>query len=149
MEQFKIDHYLKDNPGKSFPGFKKLSKLECNIIITSLRNKLMVPDNTSGAELVKIIDKRQTSIKEENAEDDNFSLIELFRKNNISLGKEIYINWYHYDQIDQFKKEDLLNFFDDIWYPSSDDIDIFDEKMENIVSIDHGGFIKILQIHQK
>ncbi len=109
----------------------------------------MVPDNTSGAELVKIIDKRQTSIKEENAEDDNFSLIELFRKNNISLGKEIYINWYHYDQIDQFKKEDLLNFFDDIWYPSSDDIDIFDEKMENIVSIDHGGFIKILQIHQK
>lgn len=39
---------------------------------------------------------------------------------------------------------DLANFFDYIWFPSSDDVDIFDASFDWILSIDHAGFVKLL-----
>ena len=37
-------------------------------------------------------------------------------------------------------------YFDDIWYPDSDDIDIFDQTLSWILTVLHNGDVKILQI---
>ncbi len=44
------------------------------------------------------------------------------------------------------KAEDLISTFSDIWYPSSDDLDIIDGTMQWIVSIDHNGTVRALSV---
>ncbi|EKO31739.1 hypothetical protein LEP1GSC179_0008 [Leptospira santarosai str. MOR084] len=41
---------------------------------------------------------------------------------------------------------DLINNFDDIWYPSVDDIDIIDMSISWILSVSHFGEIKLIDL---
>jgi len=56
------------------------------------------------------------------------------------------LNWYRFDKIDELRFVDLCEKFEDIWYPSSDDLDIFDRNMNWLISIEHSGSIRVLRI---
>jgi hypothetical protein len=49
------------------------------------------------------------------------------------------VSWYRVDQIDEIAFDDLATWFDDIWYPNSDDLDICDDTLSWVVSINHEG----------
>lgn len=40
--------------------------------------------------------------------------------------------------------KDLTEHFDYIWYPGPDDIEIFDDSLSWILSVDHGGYLRVL-----
>lgn len=75
---------------------------------------------------------------------ENFKLIDNLKKIGITPMKEVFINWYRFERIDVFNAVDLDKFFYNIWFPSSDDIDIFDESLNWIVSIRHDGIISYI-----
>jgi len=60
----------------------------------------------------------------------------------ISAEKKVYVNWYRYDNVDEIQFVDLTKYFDDIWYPGLDDIDIFDATFSWILSISHDGAVR-------
>ena len=76
-----------------------------------------------------------------NADEENFDLKTAFSELGIATPNEIYINFNKFESIDILRFDDLSKFFSDIWYPSLDDIEIFDINLSFIVLVRHYGAI--------
>ena len=76
-----------------------------------------------------------------NSNDENFDLSAALSSMKIKCPENVFVNWYRYDNIDKFNLLDLTRYFDDIWYPELDDVDIFDDSFTWIVSVAHSGRI--------
>lgn len=146
MNKIKLDHFRTNNPGKEFPEYSSLSSHDTNFIRKTLRKALSIDSRITDLEFTILVDKMQTVVPECNALRDNFDLRDVFNACCIHPHNKVYINWYRYDDIDELDLEDFIKHFDDIWYPHSDDIDIFDSAFSWIVSVSHNGIIKFLDI---
>lgn len=144
MEKFKVDHFERDNPSKKFPWVSCLSVHEAKAITIKLAEKLKLTfqDNMS---FTKAIVELETPVNSFNAEGEGFKLSKVMSFLNIKPQANIYINWYRYDRIDEMLFVDLDKYFNDIWYPGSDDIDILDTSFSWIVSISHDGTIAFVK----
>lgn len=143
MEQFKIDQFREENNGVSFPDFKSLSERECEEIRQQVCEALGFPANLVGASLSTQLTKLQSYVDGVNAENENFELQAIAKSICIGVQEKVFVNWHQFDKIDQLSFENLAKYFSDIWYPSTDDIDIFDSSLLWIISIDHHGEIQI------
>ena len=144
MEKFKIEHFIKDNPGVGFPHYRELPSSQCHEIVDTIAEKYNIKANDS-LELVNVLAARRTVIEAVNAEDISFDLCYVFKQVQVAPLDMIFINWYRYDRIDTMLFSDLVKYFNDIWYPSADDIDIFDSPLDWILSIDHEGYVWLLR----
>jgi len=145
MEGFKIEHFNKDNPSIKFPKFSALSPKKADKIYQKLSVKLgkdILPQKI----IVKKIFQLGVLIEGINADEDDFVLKKVFDSIGIIPLENVYINWYHFDDIDEIRFSDLDRYFDHIWYPGPDDIDIFDQSFSWILSISHDGSINILNL---
>lgn len=139
MENFKIDLF-KEEYNIDFPYFTHLTKEECDFFIREIINKYNIKNSEKLVEELNIV---QSVIHDFNA-DENFKLVDLFENYNIKYNSKIFINWYKFDNIDEMELVDLDKYFYDIWFPSSDDIDLFDESLNWILSIRHDGCITLI-----
>ena len=71
------------------------------------------------------------------AEDEHFNIEELANSIGIEPQSVVFVNWNRFDKIDRLSFTDLSKFFCDIWYPASDDIDIFDSALLWVLSVTH------------
>lgn len=145
MEKFKIEHFERDNPLKKFPWFRSLNAHELETITQNLSEKLRLTfqDNLS---FTKTIAELGAPVNGVNAEDDGFKLSKVMSFLDIKPQANVYINWYRYDRIDEMTFVDLDEYFDDIWYPGPDDIDIFDTSFSWILSVSHDGDITFVKM---
>jgi hypothetical protein len=140
MEDFKIQLF-KNEYGRVFPWFVRLSAKECSIITEKLL------DNYHVINIDMLLDKIDANegflffIES----GDTFQLTEVLNNLSIEPLENIYINWHRFDNIDIVKIQDVNKYFFDIWFPSSDDIDIFDESLSWIISVRHDGNVSYLK----
>jgi hypothetical protein len=139
METFKIDLFKKEYK-IVFPNFVHLSENECLPLIAQISKKFDLEINN----LIQSISLRQSYLENIDAKD-GFNLIETLNSISILPLAKIYINWYQFDNIDLLFTSDLNKYFYDIWFPSADDIDLFDESLNWIVSIRHDGIVSFLK----
>ncbi len=146
MELFKISNFKKTHKVKLFPTFEEMNNFEIeNIIqnvITEFFGGLEVIDKQN---LLDLIHSKARFIDGINAMDNDFNIKKLLTNNHLDATKFCFINWEVFDLIDKFKIEDVFNYFEDIWYPSSDDIEIISEDFKWIICITHFGGISILK----
>ena len=116
MDQIKLENFRKEY-GFEMPIIRSLSNDECLKIRENLLHKFSL-DNI-----------------------DEFFKIDKFSKLGIATPNEIYINFNKFESIDILRFDDLDKFFSDIWYPSLDDIEIFDINLNWIISVRHYGEI--------
>ncbi|MBR3482957.1 MAG: hypothetical protein IKH45_08795 [Neisseriaceae bacterium] len=144
MQQHKIDNFLREYPEQQFPQVCKLSEKEClsiktiimknfckNNEIDYLLNKLTQPENHCG-----------------NIDKDGVELIYKLINENTTQDF-ILIDWGKFDDIDKMAVNDFIKYFDDIWYPVADDIDVFDKSCSWIMRIAHWGDIFVIQANTR
>ncbi|ASV12356.1 hypothetical protein [Leptospira santarosai] len=146
MEKIKIENFIATYPYKAFPYWEALSIQECAKIKKEIILKLSLPSNVTDLNFIKSIEKKgvfKAILDLDHSENIKTTLV-----NNLPSTKNelIYINWYRMDRIDQMYLIDLINNFDDIWYPSVDDIDIIDMSISWILSVSHFGEIKLIDL---
>jgi len=146
MESFKIEHFEKENGRGSFVSFRSLPDSEADSLRLRLINALGLEYNCSKLDLVRYVDEISSPLDGVNAEDDEFNLSDLVVSLKLSFDEMIYLNWYQFDQIDEMKITDLSNQFDDIWYPSSDDLNIVSVNLNWIISVHHSGTVSVLSL---
>ena len=142
MEAFKIEHFSKVHNGLSFPWFHSLTVDEKQLMQNRLLKKLSMTEDKNTLNLVCTLSEIGKVHQGFNAQDKNFDLIKVFESLGIHTSDCVYINWYRFDQVDKIKLVDLAKYFDDIWYPSSDDLDIFDDNLSWFISISHEGEVR-------
>lgn len=149
MDAIKIDNFGREHPNKDFPRFRSLSIASGNKIQKFLERKLGLSPDSSSLELVKELRANSSLIPDVHAESDTFNLRSTLLNEGIVPKGQMFINWYRFDQIDEISLDDLSTYFDDIWYPAADDIDIFDDSISWIMSIGYSGEVMILRFDER
>ncbi len=116
---------------------------EADGVRAHLAKRLKLPAFTDGASLVAEISKRQSL--HDKCVDQGFELDLILKSAGIVSPKNVFINWYQFDNIDVMTSKDVVRYFDDLWYPSSDDIDLFDSSFAWVVSVRHDGIVAIVK----
>ena len=140
MDKFKIDLF-KEEYGKEFVDFKSLSEKEYTSIKDEIISKYQITDKVT---IIDWLENNKTYLENLDAKD-GFVLTDFLDSLSIQYSDTVYINWFHFDEIDRFNIDDINLYFDDIWFPSSDDIDIFDKNTDWIISIRHDGIVSYLK----
>ena len=135
MDQIKLENFRKEH-GFDMLIIRSLSAAEC----LEIREKLLYKFSLQNIDEFFKIDKF-SRLDGFNADEANFDIKAVFSKLNIATPNEICINFNKFESIDIFRFGDLDKFFSDIWYPSLDDIEIFDLNLNWIVSVRHYGAI--------
>jgi len=139
MESSKIE-YFERNSGIKFPLVIPIEAPELNTIQYKLKQIFGLCEKSELLDLLKVMRSNQIMLNR-NAMEEKFSLLELFSSQGIIPHDFVYINWYRFDVVDKMKLLDLCQYFNDIWYPGPDDIDIFDDSFQWIVSVSYNGII--------
>ena len=146
MHIVKIENFERAKPGQSFPWFRHLNPKESEEIREALMGKLSLGADTDGLTLVQTLLDRSGALEGYDAGADKFALLPVFEQLGLQPEEHVYINWHRFDDIDLISLKDLVSFFDDIWYPAADDLDIFDPSLNWILSVTHSGQIRILKL---
>ena len=141
MQQFKIDNFLEQRPGEAFPKFESLTATQAGNVWQSWARVASQPSDSS--QLIPWIEKRATPLLGVNIEGDEIPLSELFSMLGVEPANNLYVHWDGPLEIDRFTKADLEDRFYDIWYPSADDIEIFDDTFEWMVFVRHFGGVQL------
>ncbi|SRR6266511_4610480 len=143
MQGFKVDNFAKENPGAVFPWVRSLGRDECGEIRARLAQRLGIGASSEARSLLKRLEQVAEEVSPVLLNGEDIDLQETLSKVKIAPLELVYINWYRFDDIDQMKVKDLDRFLSYIWYPSSDDIEVFDELFEWILLLRHDGLIRI------
>lgn len=145
MQDFKRKHFEAVHPGVPFPPIEALSQIEARTLRARLAGRLGSAAD-DGLTLVQQLAARSVLVQGATADSDRFRLLQTLWRLRIRPQPALYINWYRFDEIDRVGAEDLARHFADIWYPSSDDIDILDDTCDWILSIGHSGDIRVARL---
>ena len=135
MDQIKLENFRKEH-GFEMPIIRSLSPDECLKIIENLLHKFSLDDIDEFFKIDKC-----NKLDGFNANEEKFDLKAAFSELGIATPNEICINFNKFENIDILRFDDLFKFFSDIWYPSLDDIEIFDINLSFIFSVRHYGAI--------
>jgi len=135
MDQIKLENFCKEY-GFEMPIVRSLSNDECLKIRENLLHKFSLDDIDEFFKIDKF-----SKLDGFNAGEANFDIKAVFSKLNIATPNEICINFNKFENIDILHFDDLSKFFSDVWYPSLDDIEIFDINLSFIISVRHYGAI--------
>ena len=135
MDQIKLENFRKEH-GFKMPIIRSLSAGEC----LKIRENLLHNFSLQNIDEFFKIDKFN-KFDGFSADEENFDLKAVFSELNIATPNEICINFNKFESIDILHFDDLSKFFSDVWYPSLDDIEIFDINLSFIFSVRHYGAI--------
>lgn len=149
MEQFRIDNFERESAGKKFPPFSSASAQEVAAIRGLVARLVGLPPGIDGLTLVKNVELRSRLCGESNASEDDFDLAGVMtRVVGSDLSCNVFLNWSTFESLDKMSARDVAAFFEYIWYPGADDLDIIDEGGRWVVSIMHYGAVTVLQSHR-
>ena len=147
MEPFKIKNFREAHPGVEPPWFQTLSEPEALEISNRLTSKLGFSEGPiNPLQLVETVYSKSVFVDGLNAEKDGFSLASVFERVGVATPEVILIDWYRFDKITRMKSADVIQYFDDVWYPGPDDIFLFPQSLEWILLVDHGGYMNFLHL---
>ncbi len=135
MDQIKLENFYKEY-GFKVPIIRSLLPDERLKIRENLLHKFSLNDIDEFFKIDKF-----NKFDGFSADEANFDLNALFSELNIATPNEICINFNKFESIDILHFDDLSKFFSDIWYPSLDDVEIFDLNLSFIISVRHYGAI--------
>lgn len=144
MDGIKEANYLRDHPGGRFPDVEMLAPEEVRALRDRLSTMLALDGSFDGAQVVATIRARSAVLEGCDANDVSFSVRRALHDRGIHPLATVYLNWSRLESVDGMLLADLDDSFPYIWYPSSDDLEIFDAALQWILSVTHDGSVMIL-----
>jgi hypothetical protein len=143
MEAFKITLFEQENGGP-FPVHRSLSAAEGQVLRDRLAQQWGLTFAAPMGAFARALASRQTYYPEVNAEDD-FDLLATLTALDIAPLPELFLNWGQFEAVNVFQTADVARYFDDLWYPAADDLDLFDASLRWVVSIRHDGVVSFVR----
>lgn len=148
MDAFKRVNFERAHPGAQFPELVAADRALALDLRARLARRLGMLPSADGLTLVQAIARRSTLLDGVDAQATDFDLRRVLRALGIPPAPKVLINWYRLDDLDEIAFDALVERFQDLWYPGSDDIEILDETCDWIVSISHTGDVRYLDLRQ-
>jgi hypothetical protein len=147
IEDFKIERFKIDFPDAEFPVVHALPSEKCVDLKRKLAEKLGLATNVAPVQLLETL---YNSFHIEQAgfvtTDPGFNLDTLLTESGVRTPQQVCINWNQFDHVDEIKLTDLVKYFHYFWYPSSDDIEIFDNTLRWVTLVRHDGAVRVVRL---
>ena len=143
MEAFKIGLFEQQHRGP-FPLFRTLPLEECQQWRERLAYRLGLPAAGTALEFACDLVSRQAYVPEANAME-GFALLPTLTALGITPAPELFLNWARFEAVDAFATADVARYFDDLWYPATDDVDVFDASARWLLSVRHDGVVSFIR----
>jgi hypothetical protein len=148
LDQFKRDNFRKFNPLVPFPETTVLVADECDSVREQLALRLGGSPGQSGAEVTQRIAEEADFVRGVDAKKDDFKIEALLHRLGLDHSEYALLNWGNLDELDRVRVRDLGDYFSDIWYPDSDDLDIIDPQFRWVLSVRHDGVVSVIRFSQ-
>jgi hypothetical protein len=147
IEDFKLERFKKDFPDAEFPTVHATPYEQCVDLKREFAQKLGLATNAASIQLLETL---YSSFLKGHAgtvaTDPGFNLDTLLRESGVKTPQQVYLNRNQFDHIDELKFADLVEYFHYFWYPSSDDIEIFDDGLCWVALIRHDGAVRVVHL---
>jgi len=147
IEDFKLERFKIVFPDTEFPVVHALPSEKCVDLKRKLAEKLGLATNVAPVQLLETL---YNSFHIERAgivaTDPGFNLGTLLRESGVKTSQQVYINWNQFDHVDEIKLTDLVKYFQYLWYPSSDDVEIFDDTLRWVALVRHDGAVRVVRL---
>jgi hypothetical protein len=145
MHEVKIKNFEALHPGTSFPRHRHLDVVECELLRATMASNLRLAGGSTALEILQALEARAIDIQDVMPSEESFCFAELFRRLQLE-SINIYVNWSSFDDIDEMALTTFSDAFDDLWYPSSDDIEIFDQSQKWVLLVRHFDVVQIVRM---
>jgi hypothetical protein len=142
MDDLKWQLFAENYPGAAFPSFRSLSAAEMEPLRRRMAERVRLPADVDSLDLVRRVYDVETWFRDLDAQAESLRLDEAFRRANITPPAQVLVNWYRFENVDELAVADLIRYFHDIWFPGVDDIAIFDESCDWVLSVMHYGSVR-------
>jgi len=143
VQDYKIANFERSNPSQSFPAFRRVGREESREFAERIAERLRLPPPIDSLKLVRRIQSCLKPVPGVSPLADEFKLSQLFWQLQIPAPESVFVNWYRFDDVDEFQFADLESHFSDVWYPSSDDIELFDASLKWLIAVSHDGAVSV------
>lgn len=143
MQILKIANFHQANPSETFPAFRHLDDAEVHRLASRLASRLRLPSPATALMLARRVSSGVVPVTGVTALSETFRLSQVLWTLQIAPPESVFINWHQFDDVDELRFSDVEAHFADLWYPSSDDIEIFDSSMNWLLSIAHDGSVGV------
>jgi hypothetical protein len=131
MDSFKLALFQQEHQ-RAFPPYRPLPKAEAQHLRATLAENLGLDASSFETALAaKQVFDHVSAVEE------RFDLLATLARLRIRPSPDLFINWHQFERVDSLRARDLDHYFDDIWFPAVDDIDLFDQQADWVVSIRH------------
>jgi hypothetical protein len=130
--------------GAELPAVQHLTESECEQIRRRIAARLGLP-SSDGSQLSEALRLRQVLLSA-NICDEGFRFSEVLSEAKISPLPFVYVNWANFNMIDRFETRFIMRYLQDILYPGGDYVEIFDDDVNWIASVDYECHIRLLII---
>lgn len=145
METFKREHFQAEHPDQTFPAIEPIAERDAEFVRNEWSRKLDVEPEADPLTLLNAAEARSEAVNGAAGEED-FNLADILIRAGVRAAETVYINWDRFDAIDAIALRDLSAFFDFIWYPAVDDIEVFDRTCSWMLLIRHYGAVRLLRL---
>lgn len=123
------------------PSLESLSADTVTAVREKLNKSLGLPKDASGLLLARALRAASTLASDKSIESDGHALTSVVA--GLAGGSEgfVLLNWGRWDDVDTMRLGDVVKHFSNLWYPKADDVDILDEDLKWLVSVDHDGWL--------
>ena len=136
MENYKIELWEGEVPNIEILKKESIEKCKIKLCSNFFRKKINEPECRNFYELFSKYEKYISDI--ENIKNIDFYF--LLRKCNKGVfPKYLYLDFGNFEKIYKISAEDFIRNINNIWYPSSDDLSIFNELCNWVLTIHHEG----------
>lgn len=139
MEPIKIANFRRAHSSIQFPKFDSLDAEGCTEVRQVVAARLGLPSDCMPCEVTSKLHEQPGAQLGRVPEVEALDLRCVLRQAGVEAGNRVFLNWYHFDDIDEMDVDELSRYFDDIWYPASDDLDLFDGTFSWVLSVYHSG----------
>lgn len=142
MDRHKIENYVREGKQEGFPPYLPMGSDETTRLRTRWIERLGLGLDCTALSILESIRARGRDLAED-AGRDGFDLRLLLGQEGIQGDAQVVLNWDRFQTLDQMKLSDISRYWEYLWYPSVDDLEIFGDNW--VLSIHHSGQITFLK----
>lgn len=131
--------FLEKNPDKPFLVYKKIIGRRASITFETLCSNFDVEAFKENIDAINQVVSKGKFLKV--IDESTFSLNEYFEHIPTKIPDTVFLNYGDMSEFYEVSTESLNFFFDDVYFPGADDIEIFDASCSWLFSINHDNYL--------
>lgn len=133
----KIKVFEVDFPGRPFPWYRLLDEQECADLRAGLQGRIGKVGEWQPSELLEEMWRKATMLDGDPGDEVAFDPRVLMESLGLVPSQKVYLDWSAFTEVYEMRFSDFAEFFHSLYFPSSDDLTVFDDTLSWILWLLH------------